>query len=128
MRNSSYGACREVPEVPVPDPQSSGLSELEVSLARRGEQVAYAPKSPHVSLGIGNRMGQGQLTCTTRSPIAASTGAVIVEIFESYSIGRIPGRLSLSALVAAAYVQSTGRPGPRIQMAGFICGSPTTRG
>src|SRR5215471_15095793 len=68
----AYGACREVP---VPDPQSSGLSELEVSLARRGEQVAYAPKSPHVSLGIGNRMGQGQLTCTTRSPIAASTEA-----------------------------------------------------
>ena len=65
--------------------------------------------------------------CTTRSPIAASMEAVIVEIFESRSIGPIPGQLSRSALVAAAYVQSTGQPGPRIQTAGFICGSPTTR-
>jgi hypothetical protein len=42
-----------------------------------------------------------------------------VEIFESHSTGPIPGRLSRSALVAAAYVQSTGRSGPRIQMASF---------
>ena len=62
------------------------------------------------------------------SPIAASTEAVIVEISESHSTGPVPGLLSRSALVAVAYAQSTGRHGPRIQMAGFICGSTTTRG
>jgi len=64
----------------------------------------------------------------TRSPTAGSTEVVIVEIFESHSTGRNPSRLSPPALVAAAYVQSTERPGPRIQMAGFISGSPMNRG
>ena len=70
----------------------------------------------------------GRLTCKTQSPTVASTEVVIVEIFESHSTGQIPGRLSPSALVVAGYARSTGRPGPRIQMAGSICGSPTNRG
>lgn len=71
---------------------------------------------------------QGQPICTTQSPTAASTEVVIAEIFESHLTDLIPGRPSWCALVAAAYVQNTGRPGPRIQMAGFICGSPMKLG
>jgi hypothetical protein len=68
----------------------------------------YAPKSPHATLDVGKGMRQGQLTCRTPLPTAASTQAVIVEIFASRSTGPIPSRLSGSAPVAAAYVLSTG--------------------
>ena len=67
------------------------------------------------------------LVCRTCFPIAASTQAVIVEIFGSPLTGQILGQLSRSGLVAVAYVQSTERPGPRIQVAAFICKSRTTR-
>src|SRR5262245_38524464 len=93
--------------------------------ADQHRRVDYAPISTHVTLDTDNR---SQMRCMTRSPTAKSTGVVIVETFESHSTGRNPSRLSLPALVAAAYVQSTERPGPRIQMAGFICGSPMNRG
>src|SRR5215475_314290 len=100
---------------------------LDPALRRRGpaRRVDYVPISPHVTLDTGNR---AQLRCMTRSPTAKSAAVVIVETFESHSTDRTPSRLSLPALVAAAYVQSTERPGPRIQMAGFICGSPMNRG
>ena len=114
--------------VPGPDLNHPDSQKLELSCGTGG--VDWCLRAQITTYYFGHwQMLEPELTdCPTRSPIAASAEAVIVEIFESHSTGPIPGRLSRSALVAAAYVQSTGRSGPRIQMASFICGSPTTRG
>jgi hypothetical protein len=68
-------------------------------------------RAPLVVLDIGRDMSRGQRTWTIRSPIAASTEAAIVEIFDSYSTAPTLGRLSRPVLAGAAIVQNTGRPG-----------------
>src|SRR5262245_49080287 len=100
---------------------------LDPALRRRGPAPSGGLRAHIASCYLGQSQ-QGQLRCMTRSPTAKSAAVVIVETFESHSTDRNPSRLSLPALVAAACVQSTERPGPRIQMAGFICGSPMNRG
>src|SRR5262245_14989593 len=97
-----------------------------VTLGNRRTSLARA--SAHITTCYLGQSQQGQLRCMTRSPTAGSAEVVIVETFESYSTGRNPSRLSPPALAAAVYVESIERPGPRIQMAGFICGSPMNRG
>jgi len=75
-------------------------------IARHGP-LSQSPNVRHA------KTGDTAASRACRSPIAASREAVIVEIFESRSIGRTQRRQSPSALAAVAYVQGTERPGHR---------------
>ena len=108
------------------------LAFAEAAAAALGERVVdwalTDAAAARASLGIGKLMSQVPKTCTTQSPIGASTAAVIAEISASRSTGRSPGRPSRSAPAAATIAPSTGAFGPRIQTAASVCTSPTPPG